>query len=396
MVKKTFRFIAKVTVAVLILILLINIGSAGLLDSPWPKFQGNNQNTGQSNYSSNSDGTLKWKNVIGTGIGESVVIGSGNVLYAGSYNGKLYAIDSKGRILWSYDTGSSIETTPLILSGELIYVASTNGKISVLYSNGSLKWNYTVSGSIYSSPAAADDDTFYVATTIPDVLYAFNPNGTLKWTYSSYSYDTGIYRDLAVDSTGTIYVPVGDTVYAINPNGSYKTIPNDPYNRQLLFYGAELLNSPVIDSNNSRLYITERAGSTSTIWAYDLNGTYLWDYYLITGVRFNTASLGSSGVLYVTSPSNGILYALNPNGTLRWTYNAGSPVYSPVTIGADGRIYFGSDNNVMHAVNPDGTSAWDYSRAINPGLGVYYSPSIGSDGVIYFPSDDTYLYAFRP
>lgn len=393
MVKKTFRFIAKVTVAVLISVLLINIGSAGLLDSPWPKFQGNNQNTGQSNYSSNSDGTLKWKTVVGTGIGGSVVIGSGNVLYAGSHDGKLYAIDSKGRILWSYDTGSYIETTPLILSGELIYVASINGKISVLYSNGSLKWNYTVSGSIYSSPAAADDGTFYVATYSPPILYALNPNGTLKWTYNA---DRAIYRDIAVDYAGVVYIPAGDRVYPINPDGSAKTDPNDPWQRQLIFYGAELFNSPVIDINSSRLYITERAGSTATIWAYDLNGTYLWDYYIV-GVRFNTPSLSSSGVLYVTSPTNGKLYALNPNGTLRWTYDAGSPIYSPVAIGADGRIYFGSDNNVMHAVNPDGTVAWNYNKAINPGMGVYYAPSIGSNGAIYFPSEDAYLlYAFRP
>ena len=46
-----------------------------------------------------------------------------------------------------------------------------------------LKWSFTTGGVImYSSPAIGSDGTIYVGS---DKLYAINPNGTFKWSYTT-------------------------------------------------------------------------------------------------------------------------------------------------------------------------------------------------------------------
>ena len=112
-------------------------------------------------------------------------------------------------------------SSPAIGADGTIYVGSWDTKLYAINPNGTLKWSYTTGERIDSSPAIGADGTIYVGSWDQN-LYAINPNGTLKW-----SYDTGIAvlkkSSPAIGADGTIYVGSGNiSSLAINPNGTLK------------------------------------------------------------------------------------------------------------------------------------------------------------------------------
>jgi len=75
---------------------------------------------------------------------------------------------------------------------------------------------------VYSSPAIGTDGTVYIGSDDAK-LYALNPDGTLKWTYTTGG-SIG-YSSPAIGEDGTVYVGSQDTkLYAIRPDGSLNGI----------------------------------------------------------------------------------------------------------------------------------------------------------------------------
>ena len=70
-------------------------------------------------------------------------------------------------------------------------------------------------------------------------------------------------------------------------------------------------------------------------------------------------ALGADGKVYVGS-NDSIFYAFESNGSVAWEYFAGEPINSSAALGQDGTIYFGDESGIFHAVNPDGSSKWIY------------------------------------
>jgi outer membrane protein assembly factor BamB len=203
----------------------------------------------------------------------------------------------------------------------------------VMISNlGTLKWRYftSVYRDVRCSPAIDLDGTIYFGS-LNDTLYALNPNGTLKWSYSS---NGDIYSSPAIGSDGTIYFGSYDNyLYALNPDGSLKW----RYDA-----GTDVYTSPAI-------------GQDGTIYFGQMYGEY----------------------------HHGEFNALNPDGTLKWSYPTDCDIYSSPAIGQDGTIYFGTcsmdTDNYLYAINPDGSIKWRFLI----GYLTRSSPAIGSDGTIY-------------
>ncbi len=178
----------------------------------------------------------------------------------------------------------------------------------------------------------ANDGTIYVGS-IDKNIYAVNPNGTLKWFYTTEDWITD--SSPAIGPDGTIYIGSQDkNLYALNPNGTLKW---------RFTTGDEIYSSPTI---------------------------------------------GTDGTIYIGSLDNNI-YALNQDGTLKWRFTTGDSVFSSPVICSEGTIYVGSNDNHLYAITPDGTLKWRFGTR----GGIYSSPAIGRDGTIYFGSNDGYLYA---
>jgi len=117
-----------------------------------------------------------------------------NVVYLGSWDGKLYALNaSNGSYIWSFATGGEIDSSPTI-SGGLVYVGSHDGKVYALNAStgmvgynlelhNNVVWSFTTGDMVmFSSPAVADDGTIYFGCDDQN-LYALNPDGSLKWSF---------------------------------------------------------------------------------------------------------------------------------------------------------------------------------------------------------------------
>jgi outer membrane protein assembly factor BamB len=81
---------------------------------------------------------------------------------------------------WSFDTGGSLLTSPAIATDGTIYIVSA-GKLYAINPDGSEKWSFS-SGYIDNSPSIGADGTVYVGSG-DNNLYAVYPNGTENWSY---------------------------------------------------------------------------------------------------------------------------------------------------------------------------------------------------------------------
>jgi hypothetical protein len=72
--------------------------------------------------------------------------------------------------------------------------------------DGTLKWNFKTDNSIGSSPTIGSDGTIYVGS-YDGYLYAINPDGTLKWKLQT---DNPIKSSPVLDDTGILYIGSGN------------------------------------------------------------------------------------------------------------------------------------------------------------------------------------------
>jgi len=391
---------------------LLNFGNVGAQpeNSPWPMFHGDVRHTGLSPYdTSHVDGTIKWTFKAGGAIESSPAIGSDGTIYFGAHNNKFYAVNPDGTQKWVFNCGDpvyspewdvwkGIISSPAIASDGTIYFTSMPNYLFALNPDGTEKWRYPVHVfvNVWSSPVIGSDGTVYVGSEsyppapaqqeIGGRLYAINPDGSEKWHYDSGS--SGMNGSPAIGQDGTIYTAGGDwdetqqtfvsAVFAFNLDGTikWKFRPD-----------AVVEGSPTIDEGGT-IYIGTKNGK---FYAFNSDGTVKWIFQADNGISA-LAAIGKDKTIYIGSWDR-FMYAVNPDGTEKWRFE--TPPYfeaisSSAAIGADGAIYFGHSIGNFYALNPDGTGKWHLSN-LGP---IVSSPAIGADGTVYVGSWDNKLYAF--
>jgi len=288
--------------------------------------------------------------------------------------------DNPGDEKWRFKLEHWNYGGPAIDENGTIYFGSSDDYLYAFYPNGTMKWKYGAS-LVYSVPAIASDGTIYVGS-FDSGLHALYPNGTKKWKY--YLPDCRKISSPIIDEDGTIYFgsTANHRIYAVNPNGVGK------WNFKA---GSHVCSSPAI-SNDGTIYVGSDDGY---LYALYPNGTLRWRYklegnYII--VR-GDPSIAEDGTIYIgpLSPSGSdpkCLYALYPNGTMKWKFNFDFPyddVWSSASIGEDGTIYIGASK--LYAIYPNGTKKWSFNTG---GFIVHSSPAIGDDGTIYIGTSKSY------
>jgi outer membrane protein assembly factor BamB len=270
-------------------------------------------------------------------------------------------------VRWSFPTGGTVSTSPAIGGDGTVYFGSQDGTFYAINPDGTLKWTFT-SGGAYSnvSPALAADGTVYIGSQDCN-LYALNPDGSLKW-----SFPTGdiIYSSPVIGVDGTVYFGSCDSeLYALNPDGSLLW--------QYLM--GDLISSTPAIGTDGTIYV---GCHDDNVYAINPNGSLKW-YYRMPGFVSSSPSIGADGTVYIGQSWGGSnLIAINPDGSKRWSYSTGYWIIGSAGIGIDGTIYIGSMDYYFHAVNPDGSYKW----SINTGGLMESSPAIGADGTVYYGS----------
>ncbi|MBU4002885.1 MAG: S8 family serine peptidase [Proteobacteria bacterium] len=362
--------------------------------APWPMFMHDARNTGQSEYSGPSTDNLQWVYTLvsemTTGYIGAPIINQDGTIYIGAgtmYEGYLYAINSDGTLKWksqqleaapsvsaiapdgtayvytgSYDFGRKIYALDLengqevwsfpvnnrvdyitISPDQTIYFTSETGYLYALDSNtGDLKWDYNFDTFtiVKSAPAIGPDGTIYVikpgSTFRNSILYAFNSDGSLKW---SKGYGPGTAGSASIGQDGVIYAVSGYNLYAFNSQGEVIWTVSP---------GAEIETKTPAIANNQTIII---AGQQK-VWAYNTDdGSLKWTYQETEELYPTLCAIDKDGVIYlgfrtanITGPSK--ILSLNSDGSMKWQHLL-KWVYSSPAI-SDGRLYMAGideDNN---------------------------------------------------
>jgi len=301
--------------------------------------------------------------------------------------------------LWQADTGtaatpgSALTGAPAVAADGTIYQGSTDRAIYAFTPEGTLKWRVATGGLIDTcSPAVADDGTIYIGSN-DGLLRALRPDGTLLWSHSFNSptttYPVSNSPALALD--GTIYVKANDGyLYALEPtDGSTRWRTN--------VNSVNSYASPVVAPDGTIYQGTDNAVASERK-LYALNpgdGSVKWTYTVDNDI-YTTPALDTAGNLYFGVLSSGWLYSLTSAGTLRWIYRGAtqSTTSSPV-LSADGAtVYFAAYDKKLHAVaTANGAPRWTHTLGDEVRAS---SPAVDADGVIYIGSYDYKLYAINP
>ena len=99
-----------------------------------------------------STGKPRWTFATSDHIYSSAALGQDraghtNAIYIASTNGSVYKLSPAGKLIWRYDTGDPIRSSPALGaaagSGEVVYVGSSNGKLYALDARtGRRRWSY--------------------------------------------------------------------------------------------------------------------------------------------------------------------------------------------------------------------------------------------------------------
>ncbi len=359
----------------------------------------------------------------GTVEGTPVLSPDQKVLYLGRGDGKVYALDTKtGQMLWDFHTcndvndcgrtpsnpefGGEVVAGLLLRGGTELYLGSfavegSNGiESTALYkldaASGALVWRYPGSGSLpgvfMAAPALSPDgNTIYAATmcapaancTAPGYLYAFDPNGTLRWNpiplYDGKNRPAGAWS-MAVGTDGTVFVGGGGSSAC---DSAYLTAfePKQGARR----WGPVALPSGFgipCANRTGGLALREVSGKTTRVYAS-------------TNFSAEMSPIGQ--------PTGGRVFAFDPaTGKQSW----GSPFFDPSRAGGfgnalypsidkDGTIYTGSSGSYVSgspaypvqrgarifAVTEKGAVKWSYDAQ---GVIAYAHPVLGGDGALRF------------
>ena len=329
---------------------------------------------------------ILWALETSAPVTASPTLSAEGLLLAASHGNKIFAIGKDGKPAWTAVTGDLVWSTPAIAADGTVYAGSDDDNLYALEGRtGKLLWKYRVGTcaqtvgigpeatrcDVDAGPTIGPDGALY---TGGDGIYAINPDGRLRWRFSTGGH---VSSSPALAADGTVYAGCQDnSIYAVTPEGK----------RQWEFRARDdVESSPAIEEDGT-IYI---GSDDNRLYALGAQGQMVWAFTTGDDVRASPA-IGRDGTIYVGS-FDGMLYAIRRDGTLAWAFRTGDRILSSALVDASGAILVGSQDDRLYAIEPDGKLRW----SIELGGDVDSSPIIGPDGTIYVGSDDGKVYALR-
>lgn len=298
------------------------------------------------------------------------------------------------KVLWTtYDDWGSTGAGVAVGSGGILYNTSYKGLVA-RNPNGSIKWTYS-SESGHGVPAIAKDGTvYYIAHEFdsePTKVYAIKSDGTLKWsrTVTTTSHPLDDHQSISMDSYGNLYLGTLD--------GSFYFLKGDTGVSLFSAKIESISNGPAIRPDGT-IIMTDSYG---VMYAFNRNGTRKWttNYCDFNYTFYCSPVVGLDNTTYMVSgyPSypaiDGVLSAVDANGKVKWTTSIGGSYGGP-SLGADGTIYVIAGDSSLRAYSQDGKMRWSH-RASDTLTSFEHAPIIDGAGIIYYTVETPNTYQGR-
>jgi eukaryotic-like serine/threonine-protein kinase len=221
----------------------------------------------------------------------SSLVASGNFLYFGCTDNKLYALDLvTGDFKWEYTTGGEIWSSPVVDKG-MVFISSFDKKIYALDAvTGSKKWEFATIATNVATPVTLDG-VLYVGS-LDRSLYALNESdGGLLWKYTADNW----FWARPVASDGFIYAPcMNNHVYGFNAKTGAKVFDYD--------VEGQVSSWPIIV--DQRLIVATQKGK---LWSLSTDSTKMEQKLVATIPEQVTSPLAViDKIVYINGPDNNI------------------------------------------------------------------------------------------
>lgn len=254
---------------------------------------------------------------------------SGEVLYAGSRDGFLFALRATdGEVEWDLELGGAVSSVPVFVPGEdelppRLLVGTDNGVMhAISLSDRSTAWSYETPGRIRNPPLVHEGVLFFVNSR--DQVYALDlREGTWRWQYEQELQTTFTvhgHAGLSFTPSQEQGVSLG-TIHACFDNG--KVVALAAGSGQALWIasvappeGGDFVDcdsTPLVDREAGLVYVT---GQSTGVIALDLeSGDERWR---IPMRGAGTLTAGPDGSLVGSSSLEGVFVVEGDGSRLRW------------------------------------------------------------------------------
>jgi len=248
-----------------------------------------------------------------------------------------------GKVKWRFrQDGPYSQVRPVVGPDGTIYSVDVFAHLYALTPDGGLKW--VVRGAPAKGVAVGADGTIYTASEA--AVNAYNPDGTLNWTYPMNPY-AFIVPGISVGPDGNIYsVAVeGIGAFSLTPQGTLRWSKPELYDAQVPIDYNEIVFGP--NGSTSQMYFY----SNSHLRAYKLDGTLAFTI----NSDFGQPAVGPEGNIHTA------FGAYTPtNGKLAWVFVSDFPynTTSAPDVGSDGIHYEIQNTLQLFALTSTGTKKW--------------------------------------
>jgi outer membrane protein assembly factor BamB len=254
---------------------------------------------------------IEWsRNFQGTPAQPAV---SNGTIYAGTADGKLYAIDFSGNILWNVSLKGSILHTPVIANNNII-VGTLEGILYVLNTSGQIIRTKTFTGGI-ASPPVAFGEVIYVPV-FQEGVYAYNINqDKVEWKFTT----EGMVKNIPIVDEANLYIAdLSGKLYVVNRSNGIE-INNFKTSGPIESYPV-LYEGKIFYGNN-----------TGEIGCYDAKkNVLLWSFNLMEPV-VGSPTIQDSFSIYTTAFGR-VFCHNNRTGMRIWDFNTGNLIFSTAVI----------------------------------------------------------------
>lgn len=268
--------------------------------------------------------------------GAGPAVGADGTVYFGTEDseGSFYAVSASGALRWKKSLGAAVKASPAVTSDGVVYALANGGLLFAFdAASGDEKWSAVQSGDA-GGVAVDRDGTVYIGTS--KGVWAYSADGTLKW-----SCDTA---HAVTERGGSLAIGEGVLYATLKSKGGCAAI-DTATGRTLWKFASQVGDCyhPVVDGEGT-VYFCEKNGY---LYAVDGTGSEKWIDQADKNYIYSGFALGADGKAYISqyaSPFN--LLSFEASGTRSVVMTIDAQTMSPVSIGPDGRVYYGLNGSV--------------------------------------------------